>query len=268
MAFNRVLPPFIVIACLLAIACPAWAHAERPYHNVISSKQCCLVIAHAGGGIDGNPYTNSEEALLANLEMGVRVFEVDFSKTRDNVWVGTHDWGTWKKQTLFTGEVPPSFDEFSNTKLLIHGSTYTPITVAFLERIVKQHPGIVLITDTKNKLDQMATALKSSRLFPNIYPQAYSPEDVIMLRKLGYKNIILTLYKMDTQNPEALIKKIAGLTKDLYALTVPMLFFAKHHNSLRRLEARVFVHGPPTHINSRELHTKFRRLGAAGFYLD
>ena len=34
--------------------------------------RCCVVIAHAGGGIEGNAYTNSLEAVEANYALGVR----------------------------------------------------------------------------------------------------------------------------------------------------------------------------------------------------
>jgi len=93
------LPGMLALLAVLALPCGK-AMAEVRYHHDIDNRKCCLVIAHAGGGIEGNPYTNSEEALFANLKDGVKVFELDFAKTLDGKWVCTHDWGLWKTQTL------------------------------------------------------------------------------------------------------------------------------------------------------------------------
>ena len=49
-------------------------------------------IAHACGGIDGIPYTNSYDALTANYNKGHRVFEADISLTNDGHAVLVHDW--------------------------------------------------------------------------------------------------------------------------------------------------------------------------------
>ena len=51
-----------------------------------------LMIAHAGGGINGINYSNSIEALNHNYAKGFRYFEMDFSWTSDNKLVCLHDW--------------------------------------------------------------------------------------------------------------------------------------------------------------------------------
>ena len=48
-------------------------------------------IAHAGGGFDGKTYTNSIAALDANYARGFRIFEIDFLRTWDDVFVCGHD---------------------------------------------------------------------------------------------------------------------------------------------------------------------------------
>lgn len=114
----------------------------------------------------------------------------------------------------------------------------------------------------------MARALKATKLFPHLYPQAYSPRDVETLAGLGYQKIILTAYKMDLSDPERLLSRIASVAAKLHALTVPFDFFAQHHARLAKIGVPVYVHGPPSSINSRELHYRFKELGVAGFYLD
>lgn len=56
------------------------------------TENCCIVIAHAGGAIDGNSYSNSVEAVTRNYELGTRLFELDFELTSDGAWVDAHDW--------------------------------------------------------------------------------------------------------------------------------------------------------------------------------
>ncbi|MDT3734804.1 MAG: hypothetical protein ROZ00_01090 [Denitratisoma sp.] len=243
------------------------------YHHDIDNPRCCLFIAHAGGGIDGNPYTNSEEAVLANLKAGVRVFEVDFSPTRDGVWVGTHDWHTWKKQTAYAGSQPPSYAEFTSSRLNAAGPTaidgrYSAITIPFLETLLTKYPKMVIVTDTKYDLMRMARALKDTKLFKRLVPQAYSIEDVESLAGLGFRKIILTIYKMDVNDPGLLVRRIAAMPNKPHALTVPMRFFSEHHKLLAGIGIPVYAHGAPAHINSMSLHDRFRRQGIAGFYLD
>lgn len=52
-----------------------------------------LMIAHAGGGINSQNYSNSLEALEYNYQQGFRYFEIDFSWTSDAQLVCLHDWG-------------------------------------------------------------------------------------------------------------------------------------------------------------------------------
>lgn len=253
----------------LALPCAA----DPVYHHDIDARECCVVIAHAGGGIDGIAYTNSEEAMLFHLAAGVRVFEIDFAKTRDGVWVGTHDWALWKRQTRHEGRLPPSYDEFTASRLKLAGAqqasaAYTGITIAFLDKAFATHGDIVIVTDTKYDLGGMARALRETKLFPRIYPQAYSPSDVDTLAGFGYRKIILTVYKMDLGQPEKWLGHVAALSARLHALTVPLEFFDKHHGRLTKLGLPVYVHGPPARINSRDLHRRLWQMGVAGFYLD
>lgn len=273
MAFDRNKMLLAVAGVMMLLLNVEVAMAEVRYHHNIDNKKCCLIIAHAGGGIEGNSYTNSEEAMLANLKEGVQVFELDFAKTRDGEWVSTHDWKLWKNQTQFKGEIPPTFAEFSAHRLAVQGQrivnrSYEAIAMPFLESVMARNKNMILITDTKYKLKELANTLKNSKIFQNIYPQAYSPEDVEMLAGLGYKNIILTIYHMDITSPDRLIKRIEPVATKLHALTVPMDFFAGNYQALTKMGMPIYVHGPPANINSRELHARFKRLGASGFYVD
>ena len=62
------------------------------------------VIAHAGGGIDGNIYTDSLEALNQSYQNGTRLFDIDLRFTSDDEIVLRHDWTEvdWDSQSLGT----------------------------------------------------------------------------------------------------------------------------------------------------------------------
>ena len=272
-SMQRGLSKMLMALLGLALLNVEVALAEVRYHHDINNNKCCLVIAHAGGGIEGNPYTNSEEAVLSNLKAGVRVFELDFAKTSDGKWVSTHDWRLWEGQTRYKGGLPPAYGDFVGRKLIVQGErtinrSYTAVTLPFLESVMKRDKRMVLVTDTKYNLKELAGTLKDSAVFNRIYPQAYSPEDVEMLAGMGYKKVILTIYKMDLTVPERLIRRITPVAKHIHALTVPMDYFAENHRALMTIGVPIYIHGPPANINSRELHARFKRLGAKGFYVD
>ena len=105
-------------------------------------------IAHAGGAINGNIYTNSLEALDANYEKGFRLFELDILETSDGHLVAAHDWEGWSKMTGYSGEIPPSLEDFR--KLKIYGK-YSSLDMAAIKRWFADHSDAILVTDKINK---------------------------------------------------------------------------------------------------------------------
>jgi glycerophosphoryl diester phosphodiesterase len=242
------------------------------YHNDIRNRQCCLVIAHAAGGIDGNPYTNSQESLQGNLALGSRVFEIDFSKTRDGEWVATHDWENWRRQTGYSGTIP-TFAEFISFKLKPFeagaiANQYTPLTLDYLEKVVIKQPDIVIVTDTKYDFREMVMFLSRSTLHNNLYYQAYSFEDVDFLAQHKISKIILTIYKMNVVDVDQFVDKVNAVAGKITGLTMPVSFYALHSAKFSNIKLPIYLHGGPGQINSRELHVRMKKLGVAGFYLD
>ena len=104
-------------------------------------------LAHAGGEIDGQRYTNSLEALNSNYALGFRIFEIDIITTSDGHLVCAHDWDTWKRFTGFKGESPPTLKEFLKHKIK---EKYTPLSLEMLHEWFKNHPDATLFTDKIN----------------------------------------------------------------------------------------------------------------------
>ena len=115
--------------------------------NMKSRHDVDRFIAHAGGKIDGNVYTNSLEALDLNYEKGFRLFELDFLKTADGVYVAAHEWEHWQDMTGYKGVLPPEKAAFKQFKIL---GKYTPLDIDDINVWFKDHPDAILVTDKIN----------------------------------------------------------------------------------------------------------------------
>ena len=86
---------------------------RRTYESINQhAAQVDRYIAHAGGEIDGEIYTNSLEALTKSYLDGFRLFELDIIRTSDGHFVAAHDWELWSEMTSYDGELPPDLKEF------------------------------------------------------------------------------------------------------------------------------------------------------------
>ena len=103
-------------------------------------------IAHALGGMDGKDYLNSREGFLAMYEQGVRLFELDLSRTSDGVWVCRHNWKESMGQWKGSGKKVLTEKQFKNSK--IYG-TYTPMTLEDFFLLLKEHPDAYVMIDSK-----------------------------------------------------------------------------------------------------------------------
>ena len=101
-------------------------------------------IAHAGGEIMGNTYTNSLEALNNSYKNGFRYFELDMIVTADNYIVASHDWEMWAKQTNFNGKLPPTLKEFKKYKIL---NKFTALDYKDINKWFADHKDAYLVTD-------------------------------------------------------------------------------------------------------------------------
>ena len=110
-------------------------------------KDTSRFIAHAGGEIDGNRYTNSKESLDLNYDRGFRLFELDIILTSDGKFVAAHDWKYWAKIINYIGEIPVSQEQFLSQK--IYGK-YTPLDMDSINEWFKIHPDAILVTDKVN----------------------------------------------------------------------------------------------------------------------
>ena len=87
----------LIMAVLLWLARPLEETTE-----VINELSPAYLIAHAGGAVNGQTYTNSKTALVNALNKGFRYIELDLFKTPDGNVVCTHDSSTYKIKPIMS----------------------------------------------------------------------------------------------------------------------------------------------------------------------
>jgi glycerophosphoryl diester phosphodiesterase len=259
--FSAGLLGLAALGLVIALVMPG--PSPLAFHNKLNDKACCLVIAHAGGGIEGLFYTNSQEALDANYAQGRRVFEIDFEKTSDGAWVLVHDWDDWLSGKGYI----PTKAEFLMTKIK---GQYTALSLEDLSPWLKAHPDAMIITDTKNNLSDLFQSIHAlPELEKQMIFQAYSKEDIDLLKheSVPSENIIFTNYKAKL-SPKELISLVQQ--EKIGALTLPYREALKISGNLQRIfpGTPVYVHGSPESINKTDLQIRLKNKGVSGFYLD
>lgn len=246
---------------------------------------CCTLIAHAGGSVDGNPYTNSREALLLSIEAGFRLVELDFSMTRDGDWFTTHDWEYWAKRTGYKGTLPPTTQAVRERKSSFGGAgaemalagTYTTLSLDELVGLLADRPAVKVITDTKSDEATLALVdqLESTPTFAQFVFQSYSLEGLQRAaEKVPARQLSLTTYQMDWFSPGAYDKAFlsaVGAYPDLYSFTIPLraaIDEAKMARIKAALAIPIWTHGPPSRVNSRNLQTQLSARGVHGLFVD
>jgi len=221
-----------------------------------------VLIAHGGGEYKGQTVTNTQEALESNYARGHRSFEIDFCWTSDEHLVAIHDWqNTYRMLFEETGAIP-SLKEFESK--LMKART-TPVSLRSLYRWLHLHPDAVIVTDVKERNVAALTRIANTagRLKDRLIPQIYAPSELEPVKALGFERIILTLYRVDMNEPQTLAfardHKVYGLT-----LSARKAFSFKDLPKLRRQGVRLYVHT----INQPQVLHYFRQLGVDGIYTD
>ena len=163
-------------------------------------------VAHAAGGFNDQTYTNSIDALNENKK-DFLFFEIDFRVTNDNKVVCEHD----NNENLKSFEY---FQEYIKKNKLFKQCTYIS-----LRKWLQENPKKIIITDFKNENIKGLNFI--SEKFENyenrFIPQIYHPKEYNIVKKMGFKNIIWTLYKYNQSNDSVLL---FSEKMNLYAVTM------------------------------------------------
>lgn len=221
-----------------------------------------VLVAHAGGAVQGMDYTNSRQAFDASYAAGLRFFEVDIALTSDGRLVLVHGWnGTFPK--LFGGAVGPmTLREFMALKMK-HGLQQMATTDLY--QWLDAHPDAYVITDVKGpNLDVLrAIAKQYSAYASRFIPQIYYAREFEPARRMGYRNIIYTLYRSPASDEQVL-----GFCRQHRLLGVTMrperAAAGRLAKRLKGLGVFIYVHT----INTVQEFQRLRRLGVHGVYTD
>ena len=238
-------------------------------------------VAHAFGGILGDTYTNSYEAFLLNYQLGHRVFEVDFYITDDGKTVAAHDDESWAKNAtlpsnLHTASTDDSTKTFTYNNFMssLWYDKYHPVDLTTLLQILKEHPDIYIVTDTKfsdtEHVKQQFSAFYSAAaevdlsLLDRFIPQIYLPEmldDIMAI--YPWKSVIYTLYANPNWTAENVLEFADQSGVNL--ITIPAGFVAEGIPELwQSSDLKIAVHT----INQLDSVEKLRSFGISVFYTD
>jgi len=222
-------------------------------------------VAHAGGALNGQTYTNSIEALDTNLESGFEYFELDFMFTRDKHLACIHDWGD-SLTKLCGGRMDrvPTLAEFC--ALAEENASFEPCTLAKLVQWMDRHPSASIVTDIKE--DNVAGLRLIADTVPSygkrIIPQIYAPENYSTVKKMGYGQVIWTLYQYRGSNDDVL--RWVGTFEQPFAVTMPL------GRAVSGLPGKLAERHIPTYVHTiNDVNDLYRLLGeyaVADIYTD
>ena len=217
--------------------------------------------AHACGEYNGIRYTNSLDALNANYKKGFRLYEIDFNYTSDGRIVLIHDW-IWAGKRLLGQEGKTfSYAEFKQAKPARH---LTLMALDDLASWLKTHRDVQIITDCKKDNVRMLKAIAENHpeMTRILIPQMGGFQEYAQLSGLGYRNIILALYKTHYKDSEVLqfVKNhsvyAVSMTEKRAETSLP--------SQLKKQNIRVFAHT----VNSFALARRLYGNGVYGIYTD
>ena len=248
--------PLFIFAALIFCSCEGndisfeeqiSVKADDAFDHILLNHQ---IIAHAGGGIDGETYTNSLEAIQLHYQNGTRIFEIDFMFTNDNEIVAVHYWEDIGED--FSSRNKPTLNEFKMNKIR---EIYTPLCLEQLLYLMRdEYTDILLVIDTKeSNIKQFYANLISQanevdiQLLNRIIPQIYNFTTLDYLKERsnnGFRHYILTLYKI-TAKPADVIEYLSKKEDIKYLVMTPNRyshFNQEQINELKRLQIQVYLH--------------------------
>lgn len=268
----------IVILLVIFIGLIFFLNKSNDSSQYNDSFRAHRMIAHAMGGISGQPYTNSYEAFIANYEKGIRVFEADFLLSADNDLIARHEWG--ESFTKLMGQedgLKPerygaifSTKEFKGAKIM---GRYEPLTWDDVLDLMVDYSDMYLVTDTKQikpeEIDQIFSKIvdgakqRDPEILTRIVPQIYNHPMWDQIEAIyPFESVIFTLYQTHESDEEVLQ---FAKEKGLAAITMSEARANKHLVSeLNKLGIPSYVHT----INDVEKMQKFKNMGVYGFYTD
>lgn len=152
--------------------------------GVIDSSR---LIAHAGGGLLGDSYTNSLEALNASIANGYKFIELDLLLSSDRVIYAAHDEAHFNAITGFKElrDTKPSLNEVRKRKIL---NKYSTLDIDKIREIFLKHKDLILVTDKLNDFNALREQIPfKDRLIVEVFDAPKSLKNYNLALESGIK---------------------------------------------------------------------------------
>lgn len=214
--------------------------------SCVTQEKVCYaeLIAHAGGAIEGNVYTNSREALEQAVANGYTFIEFDLIFTSDSVLVAAHSWSDFNKMTGYEewGDSVPEFADFAERRIL---GRYTPLSATEINSFFCENEDLFLVTDKESSPEVLGAYFPL--LKERMVVEAFSYEHYCRLIDEGYFRVLYSCMANDVYSVLAknllFDKLFPGRRVEWLALHSSGLEygFFKFLNNVRRFNVALFT---------------------------
>ena len=228
-------------------------------------REQLALVAHAGGAVSGYVYSNALEALEESAAYGITYIEIDFMPTTDGEIVLTHVWQNMPNRIPGAPNHIVSHETFLSYRLF---NRYTTMDLSMLIAFLDEHPDIRVITDTKDGYDAYTALYAIAERYPEhidrFIPQVYRFEHIGRMERLGFTDIIVTLYLMPAEifeTPEEIARR--AFHHGVYAIAIQEYGVTPEFaERLGVWDIRFFAHT----VNSPARAEELREMGFYGIY--
>ncbi len=234
----------------------AWGEPKQASELLVTPR-----VAHAGGSIFGETYTNSLEALERNKDR-FSLFEIDLMALDDGNVVCLHD-----KANSAVGLLGKRISgSYSLADFLVDRNFREDVTPCTFDELVfwlETNPTKRVVTDAKTDNVFLLNFIAANQAgdLDRFIPQIYSFDEYDIARNLGFSDVIFTTYK-SRYSPEeifAFAQQTALFAVTITSTEVPILA-----PELSRVGTPTYVHT----VNDLFWFRELRKWGASNIYTD
>lgn len=255
--FFKALGAFSFLLAATAIC----LHYQYPIPAPFPSAQAGdILIAHAGGAIDGHNYTNSREAVRASIRSGFKFIELDLLLTSDRQIVAGHDWQAFDVLLGVNDAEPLSLAEVKKWRIL---GKYTPLNAEGINTIFLERPDLYLATDKLDDFDRINEQLAIPR--DRLLVEVFSYKEYARALRRGIKYPLLCIW--DEEKLTDLKYDLLFMLGRIRMITIPAEVIPgaeKELSELLKSGVRIFAFSS----NDIEFMRKYLGKCVTGFYTD
>lgn len=137
---------FALLSVLIILGVILWR-----YWPDFECKETPILIAHAGGALNGQIYLNSKEAVENAIQNGFQYIELDLLETLDGDLVAAHDWEVFHQLTGFPMQNHPITAQEARQRKILKNQTV--LTSKEIDDLFMSNQSLYLVTDKIQDID-------------------------------------------------------------------------------------------------------------------